>query len=479
VKGKIARILNKAKNPSGFAERIWQTILSGTEWKGEYLSTRLNRETYWESVLISPIVDDDGIISNYIIVIEDITDQKRMIEELVSAKEKAEKSDLLKSTFLANMSHEIRTPMNAITGFASMLSDPDLSISDRRRFAEIIQLRSDDLMHLINDLLDISRIESGNATMVKESLSINTLLDEMEAVANQKLKRSKKEAISLVVTKGLPDMSSIISSDGFVIRQVFANIIENAIKFTEAGTIRFGYNPPEKGFITCFVTDTGIGISKENQQVIFEHFRQADVPDAHRYGGTGLGLSICKGSLALMGGEIHVESEPGEGSTFIFTLPYETPVNDPLASSAGDREGASSGTQSTVSETKPPLPRWTGKRILLVEDEQTNMEYLQIILRRTGAELVTVFSGNELRKLFQDLDSFDLVLLDVRLPDANGWELAVELKKLRPSLPVIAQTAYAMSSDRQKAEEAGCDGYVSKPIKKEQLLNLISEKLKN
>ena len=255
---------------------------------------------------------------------EEEEQKKRIEKELLIAKYKAEQSDRLKSAFLANMSHEIRTPMNAIVGFSAMLSDPDLTPKERQHFTEIIQSRSDDLMHLINDLLDISRIESGNATVMKSTVSLNDLLDETESVFLQKLDKSNNREISLKAEKIFQTKLAIVTTDGFILKQVFSNLLDNAIKFTEAGIIRFGYQIPAEGFITFYVSDTGIGIAPENHKLIFEHFRQAASENTHKiYGGTGLGLSICKGSIALLGGDIWLDSFPGKGSTFYFKVPYE------------------------------------------------------------------------------------------------------------------------------------------------------------
>jgi len=396
---------------------------------------------------------------------EEEEQKKRIEKELLIAKYKAEQSDRLKSAFLANMSHEIRTPMNAIVGFSALLSDPDLTPKERQHFTEIIQSRSDDLMHLINDLLDISRIESGNATVMKTEVSLNDLLDETESVFLQKLERINNLELSLKAEKKIPANLAIIITDGFILKQVFSNLIDNAIKFTETGIIRFGYQLPSEGFITFYVSDTGIGIAPENHKLIFEHFRQAASDNTQKiYGGTGLGLSICKGSIALLGGEIWLDSFPGKGSTFYFKVPHEPAKGAP--------QNTQSGFKSTQTDGRY---NWSGKKLLLVEDEASNMEFLQILLEPTGAELFKVYSGKELRARYNDLSSFDMVLLDVRLPDASGWDLAREIKALCHKLPVVSQTAFAMSSDRQKSKDVGCDGYISKPIRKSELFNIISE----
>ncbi len=251
----------------------------------------------------------------------------------------------------------------------------------------------------------------------------------------------------------------MIVTDGHILRGIFSNLLENATKFTKAGSITFGYQAPVNNTITCYVTDTGIGISPENHKLIFDPFRQAEGKRADMAGGTGLGLSICQGTLSLLGGSIKVESEPGKGSTFIFTLPFE-------------HQTARSVTRATGPSPVARKYNWAGKRLLLVEDEEANMEYLKIILGRTGAELVPARNGSRLRELYGVLETFDLILLDIRLPDASGWDLAREIKSICPLLPIIAQTAFAMPSDLQKGEESGCDGYISKPISREKLLEM-------
>ena len=435
----------------------------------QYRFRHKNGNWYWIESTFSNLLEIPGIQA-IVINFRDISDRKDAEDKLRESESRARESDRLKSAFLANMSHEIRTPMNAIVGFAEMLSDPGLTADERSKFTAIIQSRSDDLMHIINDLLEISRIESGNVIVSKTRVVGNEILEELETVFRERVKRSKNPGLSLKLEKSLPDAGSAIFTDVYILKQVFSNLLENAIKYTHSGLITFGYLPPGNGIITFYVKDTGIGISAENQLIIFENFRQAEIENPHQYSGTGLGLAICKGSLAQVGGTIWVESALGKGSVFYFTLPFDL------------RETAAIWPPVPVRPAmQPPLPGsqfcWAGKKLLIVEDEPANMEFLMIILKRTFIGITPVESGASLRKLYHDLDQFNLVLLDVRLPDANGWELAGEIKKIRPELPVIAQTAYAMSADLQKSLAAGCDNYISKPIGKNQLLNMMAEYL--
>ena len=415
-----------------------------------------------------PRTERNGQLTGLIHVVRDISERKKIEMELIQSKEKAEQSDKLKSAFLANMSHEIHTPLNAIVGFSELLSNTDLTIEEHTQYSTIVKSRTDDLLHIIDDILEISRIESGSVIVTKEPVALNKILDELNVIFHNKLQRYKNKRVNLICEKQLSDEHSIMNTDGIILRQVFSNLIDNAIKYTESGSITVGYKVLADNLITCFVSDTGIGIAPENQKIIFENFRQAGIADQHKFGGTGLGLSICKGSLALLEGKIWVESTPDEGSTFFFTLPCEQ-----YLTSSNEHEVA------RFRETKKLTFNWGGKKLLLVEDDESNMEFLKVILNKTQVELVCAGNGSELRKLFKNLEIFDLVLLDIRLPDASGLDLVKEIKAIRPDLPVIAQTSYAMEQDKQKSIHAGFDDYISKPINKDLLLTLISGFLKN
>jgi signal transduction histidine kinase len=389
---------------------------------------------------------------------------RKNMDELIRAKDAAETADRLKSAFLANVSHEIRTPMNAIVGFADILTDPDATQNEKELYAGIIRTKSDDLLHLITEILDIASLESGNATYNPAEVNIDLLLHELEIQTLMNLNRTGKPHISFHIRKPAPGNPLTIYTDQFIVRQILTNYLDNAIRYTESGTITLGFELPDKDSITFFVTDTGIGIKPADHELIFMTFRQAALENRPKYGGTGLGLAICRLSARLISGEVYLHSEPGQGSTFYFKIPYS-----PVLSKTDEP-------QTIIYKRTPEKTiNLEGKRLLVVEDDQTNMEYLQILLRQTRAEVVCAFNGNEVLRMLPELHNFHMVLLDIRLPDISGWELAKEIKALYPRLPVIAQTAYAMSSDRKMSQDAGCDGYLTKPVRKEDLFNIFAE----
>lgn len=399
-------------------------------------------------------------------IVRDITEKKKTelqlkmyTSELIAAKEKAETSDQLKSAFLANMSHEIRTPMNSIMGFADLLNDPDIDVEKRREYTDIIINRSADLLQIINDVLDISRIESGNASLHNRVCDLNKLLDKLHAVFTSRLQLKPGSRVRLVCEKAIKIGRFSFQVDELKLKQIFTNLLDNALKFTDQGTIRFGYSLPVNNTITCFVSDTGIGIAPQFTDVIFERFRQADIPNRYKYKGTGLGLAICKGNAELMGGNIRVESEPGKGSHFIFDLPFIQVMED----------GSKNIAQKLISGFN-----WQDKKIIIVEDDEQNIQYLQTILRKTGINIFIAHDGSTFRQLLTQIPDIEIILMDIQLPDEDGWQLTQYTKLVNRNIPVIAQTAFGTESDRLKSIESGCDNFLAKPIAPDELLNMIA-----
>jgi PAS domain S-box-containing protein len=320
VLGKSPGILKSGEHTKEFYDNLWRTILGGKEWRGEFHNRKKNGELYWESAVISSIVDKNGNITHFIEAKEDITEKKKIIADLKISKEKAEESDRLKSAFLANMSHEIRTPLNAILGFSDMLTDDsELSQEVKEEYSSIINRNADNLLHIIDDILDISKLETGQVKIIKKTFDPIRTLNELFIQYQRKIAETGKENITLKLK--IPDFPVSVHTDKVRLNQILSNLLNNSRKFTHQGEIEFGVMDISEQRITFFVSDTGIGIEKSVQSTIFERFRQANDSTTRLYGGAGLGLAIVKNLIELMEGEISLESELGKGTTFKFWLP--------------------------------------------------------------------------------------------------------------------------------------------------------------
>ncbi len=382
-------------------------------------------------------------------------------KELGKAKTKAEESDKLKSAFLANMSHEIRTPMNAIVGFADLLKDPDVQSDKMEKYVNIINSNSHHLLTLINDIIDISKIEAGQVKLSNSSINLNDIMREMLSVFKTLALRKN---IDITLRYSLPNVESNIEADETRVKQILTNLLNNALKFTQKGKIDFGYSIINSN-IRFFVNDTGIGIDTDNFNLVFERFRQVESHLTKKVGGTGLGLSISKALVELMGGQIWVESEKDKGSTFYFEIPFV--------------QTGSSLLVANEDKSQEEITDWSNFTILIAEDEEANYFYLQEILSNTKAKLIHAKNGLEAIELFNGNALIDLVLMDIKMPKMDGYEATRKIKELNPNIHVIAQTAYAMADDKKKAFLAGCDGYISKPIDKKTLMDEMKHCFKN
>ncbi len=394
----------------------------------------------------------------YFSVIHDITEKLQNQKELILSREKAVESDRLKSAFLANMSHEIRTPMNAIIGFSQLLNDEDITPEESESYINIINKSGSQLLDLIDDIIKISQIEAGIISIQPEDNKLTELLNETYNLFSLTVKQ-KGIALNLdVPEQQIPSLYT----DASRFKQVMINLLSNAIKFTHQGEVRFGYTV-EGEFLQFFVKDTGIGIDPQHFQLIFDRFMQVPQNSTKLYGGTGIGLSISQALVEKMGGKIWLESEVGQGTTFYFTLP----------NIQHGRE------KPEIVKNKPDgllTNKLTGKKVLIVEDEPSNQQLLKLFLQPTHAVLLMCENGLEALEIINHQD-IDIVLMDIKMPVMNGLEATMKIKKIKPEIPIIIQTAYAMANEREDAFKAGCDAYLAKPVKKVQLIDTMIQLL--
>jgi len=445
----------------------WRTAIGDFKntWKQGYLKNleyevvRPDGITFEAEVSSGAIYTSDGKPESMVILLKNITERKESERKILEAKYKAEESDRLKTAFLSNMSHEIRTPMNAIVGFSDLLTDEQLLPEERRDFIAQINQGADDLMRLIDDIIDIAKIEAGQVNVHIAECFIRDLFKELHLTFIQTLKRNGKDKVNVTLKWDWPYNELAIYTDPFRLKQILVNLLSNAVKFTEEGEIVLGIEEHAEG-IYFYVKDSGIGIREEKQKLIFDRFMQGHENKTKLYGGTGLGLAISKNLTEILGGEIGVTSVSGEGSTFWFILPRE---EVPLKHEAALRTPSSD------------LKSWEGKKILIAEDDHSNYYFLYEAVKETGVEVLWSQDGEQTIDMFRKHEDLNVVLMDINMPLKNGYECTKVIKRERPDLAVIAQTAYAMSGEREISKEAGCDDYLSKPIKVSELLDMLSQ----
>jgi len=375
-------------------------------------------------------------------------------QELIIAKIKAEESDKLKSSFLANMSHEIRTPMNGIIGFAEMLSNEELTAEKRSHYTKIIRDSCNQLLVIINDILDISILETGNLKLNITEVHLNSFI--MELFSDFRSKSNNKK-INLHTYKDLKDSNCLLKTDKNRLHQILNNLMSNAYKFTLMGHIKFGYKLVNDELL-FFVEDSGIGISPDHLDKIFEPFRQEETGSTRQYGGTGLGLSISKKLVEILGGKIWVESEKGKGSTFYFTIP-----NKPVFHQQIQR----------ISNTEKKN-KFT---VLVAEDEEINYLYIEEALSGMDLNIMHAKNGMEAVEFCKEHPEIKLVLMDIKMPLMNGYKTTEMIKEFCPNLPIVAQTAFAMQEDKEKILRSGFDGYLAKPLKIKEIIEIVQKYL--
>ena len=476
----LTELVSESKQKD-FYNKLLDVTRTGVAWNGELLSKTKAGAEYWEQVTITGICDVDGKTINFLAIKEDISYRKKAEqfmkeqneeyaalneeyktanEELVIAKEKAEESNRLKTEFINNMSHEIRTPMNAILGFSNLLDNVEIDDEKRKFYISIIQSSGNQLLRVIDDILEIAKLGSKQVEIIEQAVCINNLLAEHLAVFNL---NAQKKGVSLHFVKTISDSESTILTDKVKLSKIINNLLENALKFTNKGFIEFGCQIKNKELI-IYVKDTGIGIKPANQQKIFERFTQEEKGISRNFGGLGLGLSIAKENVELLGGKINLTSEKGKGSTFFVHIPYVTVnINKKVVF-------------SSVYKNK-----FAGKvknyTVLIVEDEEVNLLYLDAILRNYGLNMSVLHAknGREAIKICENNQNIDLILMDIKMPIMDGLEATKRIKKFRSDIKIIAQTAYTGAEEKKQASIVGCDDFISKPIAQESI-NRIMEK---
>lgn len=391
------------------------------------------------------------------ILFEENNKQKK---ELIEAKIKAEESDRLKSSFLANLSHEIRTPMNAINGFTDLIINTKLSNEEKLEYLKVIESSGHNLVSIIDDLIEMSKIESNQIKPNYSSINLDSCISELHETLKVTISKSKN--IDFKILKNNHPAEHLVKADEIKLKQVLVNLINNAIKFTEKGHVAFGYEVDEYNAKIIFrIEDTGLGIEENNHKYIFDRFKRVESEVSIKVGGLGLGLAISKAYVEMMGGEITLESKVARGSVFTFSIPlnYDQKVRIKV---------------KPISNKDTSVP-FDGGTILIAEDDNINFLLFQKMIQSRNYKIIRAVNGQEALDICLNNPNIDLVLMDIKMPVKNGFEAFEEIKLIRPSLKVIAQTAYSSNEDEEKIYNAGFYGYLTKPINREKLFEMVDE----
>ncbi|MBT6834441.1 MAG: response regulator [Bacteroidetes bacterium] len=407
-----------------------------------------------------PMYNAKGVSYGVITLFRDVTESKRMEAELISAKEKAEESDRLKSAFMDNMSHEVRTPLNAIIGFSQLLSMPDLQTEEKEEFISLINSRGNDLVRIISDILEISKIQAGSIELSTVPCNLNNLLNDIKQKLEASPLKKERPAVFINLQNELKSDINLINTDIEKLRLILFNLIENALKYTPDGQIDIQFQPDatNKDCIAFSIKDNGIGIPAFKLPIIFDVFRQVDDSHTRIYGGTGLGLSICKSLIEKLGGEIQVKSQEGVGTEVSFTIPH----NKTSDFSHKDDNG---------------YPDWSATKILVVEDNSQNYLFIEMVIKNTGIQIEWAKDGKQAIDIMQKTPDFDLILMDLQLPKMSGIEVTKIFRDQNVTCPIIAQTAFSIPEHFNEKYQIEFDDYLQKPYKKEILIQSIHKQL--
>ncbi len=463
--GQDHRILNSGHHNKAFFTDLYATISRGMSWRGEICNRSKAGHLYWVDTSIVPMLGDNQRPTHYFAIRQDITSRKMIELQLADAIEEAERATITKDHFLANMSHEIRTPMAAILGFVEMMRDPSLDPKQRDELIEVVERNGQHLMTLINDILDLSKIGAGQMKIEAVQTCPIAIVEQVYS-----LFKDKAAAKSIVLECVFEtDMPRQVRVDLVRVVQVLTNLVGNAIKFTEAGGVEIlcgiQHDEYDGDMLRMEVRDTGIGMTHEQLNGVFNAFVQADATITRRFGGTGLGLSISRRLVELMGGEINARSASGEGSSFTIRLPVGIPedeINLENPAIIWDHLRQTRLKQGETAQTSGA--ELDGIRVLLADDSKDNLRLFGHYLSKAGAHITQAHDGQQAVDLCEH-QPFDLILMDVQMPVLGGLEATTVLRNSGHTLPIIALTAGAMLEDRKRCLDAGCDEYLSKPIK--------------
>jgi PAS domain S-box-containing protein len=413
--------------------------------KWEYRFIKYDKTEFWCEVITALLKDSDGNFKGLMIICNDISERKLAEEELIAAKRSIEQRDRFKTALLRNISHEIRTPLNAILGFTDLITDPGLSEQTKVSYVEIINKSSSQLLSTIDNLVDLSTIQ---AKITKKKISEVNINEVLAGIHNQFHLKAAKKNIQINVTSGLSESEAVVMTDRMKLYQVLSHLMGNALKFTWYGQVSMECHLKNKE-IEFSVADTGIGIPAEFHSKIFDTFFRVENNQDIKADGIGMGLAICQAYVELLGGKIWLTSEPGKGSEFFFTIPYER-------------------ARTSIEASATPVKLFKkGVTVLVVDDLETNLRYLADLLMMSDVKVLLARNGIDAVECFREEERIDLVLMDLRMPLMDCFEAVTHIKDLRPDLPVIAQSAYV--GEKELALNSGFDDFLCKPFTRQQI----------
>lgn len=394
---------------------------------------------------------------------------KRLEKELQKAKEKAQSSERLKSAFLANMSHAVRTPMNAIIGFSELIGIESIFPTKKNEYVKIINEKGHQLLTLIDDIIEISKIESGRLDLNYTQVNIDEFLNEIFSTILLRKIKLGKEQVEIILEKNSQEDFGMVQTDPGRLQQIINNILAFSLLNTSKGLIKFGYNIKDSKIIEFFISDTGIGLNKEDQKLLFDYFWEFEDITHQRIAENGLGLTIAKNLVEMLGGKISLTSELNKGNEFVFTIPLEKPGKVSKTSLLKEIK--------STSKLEKLEPIWKDKVILVVEDDDVNYQFIEALLEKTQVQLLHAEDGDQALELCKTISKIDLILMDIKLPEKNGYQITREIKAIRNDIPIVAQTAFSINEVKDKCLESGCEDIISKPIEIELFLSVVNKYL--